>query len=305
MLTPRDIVVDPVLSNISIAYQNEMYIADTILPIFPVGKQGGKYYVYDQAKFRRNATLRAIGSGANEIEYGLSTASFHCEDHALKEKVPFEIIDQADSALDPETDATENCTEQLLIDREMALATSMSATGTMTLNTTLAGTSQWSDYTNSDPIGDVRTGMQAVQKKIGRKPNTLVLSKTVYDKLIDHPDIVERVKYSLGASVTAELLARIFDVATVIIAEAVYNTAAEGQTDSLDYIWGKHAWLLYVAAGARLRAVTFGYTFRYGNREVEKWDDGDAKARYVRAHENYVQKFVAVQAAYFIKNAVA
>lgn len=305
MLTRTDVVVDPVLSNVSKAYQNEMYVADMLLPGFKVAKEAGKYYQYDKAKFRRNTTKRAAGAKANEVEYGLSTASFTTEDHALKEKTPWEIIRQADSALNPEMDAAENVTEQLLIDKEVGLATSMADTAILTANTTLSGTSQWSDFTNSDPIGDIRAGVVVVQKAIGRKPNTLVLGKEVYDKLIDHPDIVERVKYSLGAAVTPELLARIFDVGRVLIAEAIYNTATEGASDSMSYIWGKHAWLIYITPAPRLRSITLGFTFKYEDRKVKKWDDEDAEARFVRVNENYVQKFVAVEAAYLIKNAVA
>ena len=305
MLVRTDVVVDPVLSNVSKAYSNEMYVADMLFPSFPTGKETGKYYVYDKAKFRRNTTKRAAGAKANEVEYGLSTASFTTEDHALKEKTPWEIIRQADSALNPEMDATENITEQLQIDKEIALATSMASTAIMTANTTLSGTSQWSDYTNSDPLGDVKTGRQTVQKAIGRKPNTLVLSQEVFDTLIEHPDIVEKIKYSQLGVATEELLARLFGVSKVIVAAAIYETATEGATSSMGYIWGKHAWLMYIAPAARLRSITLGFTFKYEDRKVKKWDDVDAEARYVRANENYTQKFVAVEAAYLIKNAVA
>ena len=149
MLTITDVRVDPVLGNISKAYQNEEYVAEKIMPVMSVKTQRGKYYVYDQAKFRRNKTRRAAGSKANTVEYGLSTASYEAEDHALKDKTPWEIIKQADSALDPERDATESVTEQLMLDMEYALATSMADTGTITQNVTLSGTDQWSDYTNS------------------------------------------------------------------------------------------------------------------------------------------------------------
>lgn len=305
MLSRTDVVVDPVLSNISKAYSNEMYVADMIFPSFGVKKETGKYYIYDRAKFRRNTTKRAAGAAANEVEYGLSTASFESEDHALKEKTPWSIIEQADSALAPETDAAENVTEQLLIDKEVALATSMAATATLTQNTTLSGTSQWSDYTNSDPIGDVKDGMVVVQKAIGRKPNTLLLGKEVFDQLVDHPDIIEKIKYTNLGTATEDLLARLFKVDTVIVAEAIYNTATEGATDSMTYIWGKHAWLFYRAPQVRLRMVTLGITFKYKERTVKKWDNEDSEARFVRVNENYVQKFVAAEAAYLIKNAVA
>ena len=305
MLTQTDVVVDPVLSNVSKAYSNEQYIASMILPKFSVKKQTGKYYIYDKAKFRQNVTKRAAGAKANEVEYGLSTASFEAEDHALKEKTPWEIIDQADDALNPEMDAAENVTEQLMIDAEISLATTMASTANITQNTTLSGTSQWSDYTNSDPIADVKTAMQTVQKAIGRKPNTMVISKEVFDVIVDHPDIVERIKYTQLGVATEELLARLFKVEKVIVGEAIYETATEGQTSDTDYIWGKHCWLMYIAPQVRLRTITFGLTFSYEDRKIKKWDDEDAEARFIRANDNYVQKLVATEACYLIKNAVA
>ncbi len=305
MLTVTDVRVDPVLSNVSKAYSNEMYVAEKILPSFQVAVQTGKYYIYDTAKFRRNTTKRAAGSKANEVEYGLSTASFTAEDHALKEKTPWEIIKQADTALSPESDAAENVTEQILIDMEVALATSMADTATITQNTTLSGTSQWSDYTNSDPINDVTTARQTVQKAIGRKPNTMILSQEVFDELSEHPTVTEKIKYSQLGTASEELLARLFKVDRVLVAAAIYETATEGATSSLGYIWGKHCWLAYISPSARLRSVTLGFTFKYEDRKVKKWDDIDAESRYVRVNENYVQKFVAAEACYLIKNAIA
>ena len=305
MLTITDVVVDPVLSNVSKAYSNEMYVAEKILPVFKVKKQTGKYYIYDKAKFRRNVTARAAGAKANEVEYGLTTASFEATDHALKEKTPWEIIEQADSALNPEMDAAENITEQLLIDKEIALATSMAATATITQNTTLSGTSQWSDYTNSDPITDVKTARQTVQKAIGRIPNTMILSQETFDVLSEHPDILEKIKYSQLGTATEELLAKLFKVKQVIVAAAIYETATEGATSSMGYIWGKHAWLCFIAPGNKLRSITVGLTFSYKTRTVKKWDDEDAEARFVRANDNYVQKFIAEEACYLIKDAVA
>ena len=304
MLTPRDVVVDPVLSNVSVAYKNESYISEILFPVFKVEKTTGKYYKFDKSALRRNKTARAPGAGANEVEHGLTSDSFVTEDHALKEKIPFEVIDQAESALNPESDATESVTEMLIVDKEVALATAMSSTAVITQNVTLSGTDQWSDYDNSDPFDDIRTAINTVQAAIGKRPNTLVFDQETFNKLIDHPDIVDRIKYSMAGAVTPDLIARLFDVKQVFIGSAVQNTAVEGQTDALSYIWGKNAWVCYVADSIKLKQVTLGYNFSYKTREAEKWDDGDAKARYVRVHDNYVQKFVAAEAAYLIKNAV-
>lgn len=306
MPTVRDVVVDPALSNVSIKYTNEQFIADRIMPTLNVRKQNGKYYVYDKSNLRIDETLRSSGSGANEVDYSLSRDTYSCDDHALKEFVEDEVQDQADAALNPLVDATEHLTEKLMLDREKSLADLMADTGNITNNDTLSGTDQWSDYDNSDPIGDVRTARISVHSNIFKRPNTLALSKEVYDVLIDHPDITDRIKYSQLGVATPELLARIFQVDQVLIGEAGYNTATEGASDSLGYVWGKHAWVIYISPRVSLKTVTFGWTFTYKQRMVKRWRDEDREGTYVRVgQDNYDQKIVAEEAAYFIKDAVA
>ena len=306
MLVQQDVVVDPALSNVSIKYMNDTFIADKIFPMVKVAKQTGKYYVYDKANLRIDSTARAAGSGANEVDHNQTTTRFACEDHALKEFVADEIQDQADAALNPLIDATESVTEKLLLDREYNLASFLCSTANLTQNTTLSGTSQWSDYTNSDPIGDIRTGRSTIHQNTFRKPNTLILSKLVFDMLAEHPQIIERVKYSQLGVLTSELLARVFQVETILIGEAGYNSANEGQTDAMSYIWGKHAILAYIAPQVRMKQVTLGYTFTYSQRLVKRWRDEDREGTYVRVgNDNYVQAIVAVGAGYLIYNAIA
>lgn len=306
MPTLRDVAADAVLTNVAVKYTNEAYIADQILPIFPVKKQNGKYYVYDAENLRPVKTLRAIGGEANEVDYGVSlSGTYGCDDNALKEFIPEEIQDQADQPIDPLIDATENVTERILIGKETALATNMASTSVLTNYTTLSGTDRWDDYTNSDPIGDVKTAKTAVHAKIFREPNVLVLQKQVYDVLLDHPDVIERIKYSQLGVASPELLARLFGVEKVIVASAGYNAVDEGVADSLSYIWGKHAFLVYVAPTVRAKQITFGYTFTYQSRVTERWTDGDKKGTYVRVHENYDQKFVTVNAAYALRTVIS
>jgi len=305
MLTQQDVVIDPALSNVSIKYTNETFIADKIFPVVPVSKQTGKYYVYDKANLRIDKTNRAAGSGANEIDLGLSTVSFACDDHALKSFVADEIQDQAEAALNPLVDETETITEKLMLDRENILASLITNTANVTQNTTLSGTSQWSDYSNSSPIADIRTARTTIHAATFKKPNTLILGKQVFDILCDHPEILERVKYSQLGVVTEELLARIFQVSQVLIGEAGANTAAEGQADSLSYVWGKHAVLCYIAPRVGLKTLTFGITFTYSQRVAKRWRDEDREGTYVRiGQDNYVHKIVAAVAAYLIKNAI-
>ena len=306
MLTQRDVVVDPVLSNVSIKFSNTEFIADRIMPILRTKKQTGVYYTYDKSNFRRDTTLRAGGSPANEVEFGLSTSSFVCQDHALKEFVDDLVRDQADAPLNPMIDATENLTEKMMIDREKTLAVTMADTALLTQNTTLSGTDQWSDYINSDPITDVRTARTSVHTNSFKKPNVMVMSKEVFDILADHPQIIERIKYSQLGVITEELMARVFQVERILVGEAGENTATEGATDVLAYIWGKHAQLVYVSPRVGIKVLTFGITFTYKSRQVKRWRDEDREGTFIRVgQDNYVQTIIALQCAYLIKNAVA
>lgn len=304
MPTLRDISYDPILSNVAIAYSNEDYIAETLFPTFPIAKQHGKYYEYNKAKWRQVKTLRAAGSPANEVEtFNVERKDFFCDDHALKSFVPEEIEAQADSPIAPQTDETEGITELLLVDKERALATIM-GDNTILTNSSTPGT-LWDAASGSDPIGDVRTAKSKIHAKLFREPNTLVLQKQVYDKLIDHKDIIDRIKYSALGVATTELLARLFGVDRVIIAGAGYNSSKEGQDDSMGYIWGKHAWLAYIAPTLKIKQITFGYHFNYAKRITEKWTDGDRKGTFIRVHETYDQKLVCKDACYFLKDVIS
>ena len=307
MLVQQDVVVDPALSSVSVKYTNDTFIADIIAPMIKVAKQTGKYFVYDKANLRVDKTLRAGGSPANEVSYGVSpSGTFSCDDHALKGFVDDLVQEQAEAALNPLVDETESITEKLMLDRELALATLLTNTANLTQNVTLSGTNQWSDYSNSDPIGDVRTARTTVHQNTFKKPNTMILGKQVFDMLCEHPQIIERVKYSALGVVTPELLARIFQVEKVLVGEAGYNSAAEGQTDSLAYVWGKNVIVCYIAPQVRLKTLTLVATFTYKERQVKRWRDEDREGTYVRVgSDNYQQALIAAACGYLLKTVVA
>lgn len=306
-LVQQDVVVDPALSNVSIKYTNDEFIADEVLPMVKVAKQTGKYFIYDKSNLRVDKTARAAGSGANEVDIGVApTGTFSCDDHALKGFVADEVQDQADAALNPLIDETEAITEKMLLDRETNAAALLMNTSNLTNNVTLSGTSQWSDYSNSDPIGDVRLARTTVHQNTFKKPNTMILGKQVFDMLIEHPQIIERIKYSQLGVVTKELLARVFQVENIIVGEAGSNTAKEGQTDALSYVWGKHCIIAYIAKKVQIKMLTLGLTFTYSTRLVKRWRDEDREGTYVRiGNDNYSQKIIAAAAGYLIYNATA
>jgi len=126
---------------------------------------------------------------------------------------------------------------------------------------------QWDDYTNSDPIGDVQDGRRSVMLSTGKVPNVLVLGRPVYDALINHPDMIDRVKYGQTpgspAMVNQDALAAIFEVDRVLVMDAIVNDADQGQTNSHSFIGGNTALLAYSAPSPGIMTPSAGYVFRW------------------------------------------
>lgn len=308
-MTNRYQGVDPVLTDLSLAYQNEAYVAEEMFKPLPVKLQSGKHFVYDKGNFRSNDLKRGPGARSKEVTHNISTGlAYVCEDHAAKEFVPDEDVDNAADGVDPYADATDTVTEMLKISREVEAAAALTATATMTQNTTGSGTSLWND-SNSDPIAAIRTAAQTIHSSVMKNPNTLLLGKQVFDKLVDHPAIVERVKYSQLGVLSTDLLARLFNVERILVGAAEKNTSVEGQADTMGYIWGKNAVLAYVNPRLGQKTVTLGVAYKWKDRQVERLngtDERDRRGQFIRAGDEYYdQEFVTVLAGYLFKDIVA
>lgn len=309
-MTNRYLGVDPMLTNVAIGYSNDEYIAEKIFPSFKVAKQSAKHFVYDRGRFRVNDNERGSGANSKEVSLTLTTGDpYYCDDHALRQFVSDEDVDNAITPTSPFIDASENVMEMHMVAREKELADLLTNTSNLTQNTTLSGTSQFDDYTNSDPFDVIETAMQTVHSSIHVNPNTLIMGKQVWDKLKHHPAFLERIKYSQKGVITTDLLASLIGVDRVIIGGAGYNSADEGQTDSMSYIWGKHMILAYIAPTVRPKLMTLGLTYSWKEMQTERLrgsDEEDRKGTYVRVGNHYYeQRLVSALAGYLIKNAVS
>lgn len=301
--------VSPLLSNISVGYRNSNYIAELVLPIITVKKDTGQLTTYGKDNLRIVESLAAPGSGTNEVTHTVSIADhYKLAKHKLKELVTDEDIEDADLPIQPKIDAVENLTDRLLVEKEKALADVITSSGTITQYTTLSGTDQWSDFANSDPIDDVRTGATTIRQATGKTPNTLIFSKDVYDTIVDHPDIIERLKYSQAVDKmsAANALGRIFGVDRVLVGDAQYNSTKEGITDSLADIWTKDVVLCFIDPTPRKKSVSLGFTYqKKAPRIVDEWYEKDREGWYERVTDKYDQQLVSAACAYLIEAAIA
>jgi hypothetical protein len=248
----------------------------------------------------------------------LSLDTYYAQEHALQIPVTDEERENVDSPLAPDRDATGIVTQKIMLGREVAiknLVTTAANYGSG-LSVTLSGTSQWSDYANSDPIGVLRTAKAAIHARIFVEPNVAVIPYQVMTVLEDHPDFIERIKYSERGIVTSELIASIIGVNRIVVPGAGINNAAIGQPVSLGYLWGKDVVLAYVPPSPGLRVPAFGYEFNWHGQVVDRWREPPRKSDLIRCTRAYDLKLVAqgdpgtadagkAIAGYVIKAAVA
>ena len=305
--TPSDVHVDAVLTNLSVAYRNEEYIGPLAVPRVQVVKRSDKYFKYGKENLRRQATVRAPGGPTPRSGYTPSTDNYSVDNYIQGHAIPDEVRKNSDSPLDADRDGINFCTDILDLEYEMQVAELLNTSANWTTNATLAGTSRWNDYSNSAPFTDVQTGRLTILPQCTKRANTMMQGYQVFETLSLHPDLLERCKYTGSntqpAMVTASMMASLFMLEQLLVGAAIKNSAKEGQSDSLDYVFGKHAWLGYVASQPGLMRPSAAYVFTIG-RLADGFRDEDCKSDVVRVEEDWDMKVVDPGAGYRIVTAI-
>lgn len=276
MPTMNQAHVDRALTNISVAYMQDAskFVSDKVFPIIPVKRQSDIYYTYDKGDFLRDeAQARDAATESAGGDYGVEHDPYYAKKHAFHKDVTPEERANYDEPLDADKDATDYVTNKMLIRRETIWQQQFFIPGVWTNEvagvaaTPGAGqTLQWS-LEASNPISDINQASLTMARKTGFKPNKLVLSPGAYMALANHPDILDRIKYTQKGILTEDLLAQLFGVANVMVAWAISNDAVKGAADDIDFIAGNHALLTYAAPAPALRSPSAGYIFSWTGLE--------------------------------------
>jgi len=313
--------IDQVLTQVSLKYTNEPHIGEELVPSVAVSQQSDKYYEFGRENWQLDpvSSIRAPGTPAAEI--GGRTLSLHtyfCVEHAYKTAVTEEEVQNSDTPLQPKADATEDLTDKHMLSQEIEVYTDLTTAANFNANNTvtLAGTDQWSDSVNSNPIADMKTGRDAIHASIFRRPNKTVIPYQVMSQIEDHPDLIERIKYSERGILNSTIMEALFQTGKVLIPGAGFNSANPGQADTFGYIWGKDVVMAFVNSKAKIKQLSTAYKFKWRypsgqTRIVDGWYDKDRKSDIVRIQERWDMKRVAVDdaglhiAGYLIKDAIA
>lgn len=307
---PQDLQgVDPILTNIALAYENPAFVAEALFPTVPVAKESGQYFTIDPNKdrFRVYDDIRAPRARASIVEWANTKSSYVAEEHAIAAAVDDREKENASDPMQPEVEAVESATDALLIGREVEAATLAITVGTYPggSTTALAGGARW-DTATGDPVSDVETGKEKIRSLTGSRPNTLILPSSIYAKARLNPTVTDRIKYTSLGVLTPDLLKQLWDIPNVVIADAVQNTAALGQTAVTADVWGKNVVMAFVNPRPALRSLSFGYTFMVGPEErARRWREEAEHSDYYETSQIRTTAVVANIAGYLIQTVIS
>ncbi len=324
--TPGDVHVNRPLTNISVAFMQDAagFVADRVFPNIPVAKQSDLYYIMDRTFWNRSEMeKRAPGTESKGIGWEVSTDPYFAHVYALHHDIEDERRANADSVFSLDEEATDLLSSQAMLKRETLFASTYFQTGIWT--TELQGVPgvpaggqfrQWDDDA-STPIEDIRAARTTAKLVTGMRPNTMVMGVQVWDALMDHPDIMDRLKYGQTPGSPADVdlsdLVALFKIPRIFVMDAIENAAAEGAAEANAFIGGKHALLVWVPPRPGLRVASAGYTFSWngflaaGNmgQRIRKFRREALNSDRIEIEMAFDQKLISADLGFFFNDAVA
>ncbi len=329
-----DVHINAPLTNISIAFLQDAtnFIAARVFPNIPVTKQSDAFFTYDRGDWNRDEMEeRSPGTEASGGTYAIGNDTYFARERAYKRDIPDAIRANADNPINLDREGTEFVTGKFLIKREKTWTAAFfptthapgdiwtfsvdgaaTATAPATFDPTAAANNNkvfWDDA-SSTPIEDIRQGKKFVGESTGFRPNVLVVGRSVYDILLDHPDIVGRLDrgQTTGPAIaTKDALAALFELDEVLVMDAIENTAAKGQTNISAFIGGKNALLAYRAPTPGILTPSAGYTFSWTGRfgsgsdglRIKRFRMENIESDRIEAQTAYDQKLISADLGYY------
>lgn len=306
-------IVDKLLTNVSNMKKTQGHICELLLPELQVKQRTGKLAGYGQNHLRIVNSIKRGRGKYRQVEAVVRTqTSYEIEGHGLEGMVTREDYDNVEAPYDAEKDETDAITSILLQEKEYICSQALSDAAVLTQNTTLSGGDQFSDYNNSDPLGVALIARAAVRAGCGQVANAAWCDESVADVLRFHPQILDALgfKFARPGGLSDEELAKAFKVKKFYVAEAMYQSANEGQTAAaLAPLWGKHFWFGVIPDAPAKGQTSLGYRLALSGqapRKVRKWPiNNPPDSTAVLVEDEYDFFITDVGAAYFIQNAIA
>lgn len=292
-------------------------IAYQVLPIIQVGLAAGNFGRIPASQLGKLDNVeRTKTGGYNRINFNFKQDAYMTREYGLEG-----VVDRNNAAMyanyfDAEVAIAKITLNKVLLAAERRVARKVfNPTKFAGASLTTAVSKNWSDPT-ADIIGDVRAGAAMVRANMGRYGNTLIINRKVFRWMQDNEGIIDRITASGAGSaakpsdITTTMLAQVFDIDRVIVADSSYDTTLEGKDAVFGDIWSAAYAMICVLAmpGDGIEAPSLGRTFHWaadGSRPggtVESYGEEAVRGDIIRVRHQTSERIIYTQCGHLLTN---
>jgi len=296
----------------SLAYRQEPsnFVADQWFPMIGVNQIAGLYpkWAKENAFTNKAGTWRP-GTVPPQGELKVDTpGSYVCQRYAFEMPLLADIPFVADEGYPIEYATTQMVTDVLQLNKELLIAEKYFTNGVWGIDITGVNSGEtWApgevttgetfrrfNDADSDPLTLFKDMKLAIKQKCGVKPNTLIMGEQVYEAVRINEQLISMYRNPQGAEkvptkLNEQMIAAALDVDNIIVAGAMYNKSAPGDTVDLDWIFGKSFWYGYVTTPGVMKTIA-GMNLSF-NQPLGGFDTAMVQVPDLHTHTTYYQGF--------------
>ncbi len=242
---------NPILTSLLLGLGQGSFVAEKLFPRLPQALSSVTLAQLGDERLRRYNLRRAPGAATKRINIKYDGKTYAVDQYSVEVPLPRELLREADESrklnvgnyLDVSRIAMATANDVLALDYEIEVAQLATNAASYTAGNTLAltGGTKWSAATGT-PVTDIRAAADVVRKKIGKRPNTLLLSADALTALCTNPEVKGYLPSTAMGPASIDQLKSILNVAAIEVGDAVWINDADVGAD----VWGNNAVLAYV-----------------------------------------------------------
>ena len=289
-------------------------IADAIFPLFPVTEKSADYPVIpNEAMLKIPDLRRSPKGGYNRDDFEFETDTYSCKEYGKESPVDDVERKLYSRYFDAEEVATLRATNMLLRAREKRVSSQVFNATTFASYTGAVST-EWDTSATCTPRADVQDAIVSIRNATGAMANTAIMAWSVFQNVLISADFKSHVQYTtpvltLPLDVQKRLVAQYMNIDNILVGNSVYDSANEGQSQSISDIWDdEYCMVAQLATNGRdLREPCLGRTFLWTEDSpdilvTEQYREEATRGDIYRVRHHLDEEFVFLGAGYLLSN---
>lgn len=298
--------------------QENLYIGQLVLPVYPSATQVGRYPKF---KIEKGELLSSEASGDtkrnqtgtyNEISRKFEWDSYQTEEYGLEERVDDTVATAMANFFDAEVVTGKLLMNNLMLayEKDAAAVINDSSIFTTTASTVAYTEANVSGATPFDVPRDINDAIERATL-LGEPPDTCTMSLSVWNRIRRSQKLQTYIYGFLnvtqgGSQITEQMFAQAFGIQRLLISRKSYNSSIKGKSKALLPVWGNdYIWIGRTGEGDFMnggvgRTVVWDADSPGGLFTSESYRDEKRRGNMIRVRSNRVIKVVNPNAGQLI-----